>query len=1521
MSQTTRLNREIVDSTRISVPRVKIVVDDSDYVITMYTGIEKILKIEIKKGYDQKTVVSRSENNSETVQSKPSEKSTMDVFVEILASFFKTETVDIGVLEWDFKQHAVPGSENDLKMKKRQGIFVNVLSSKIEKSTGGSTVFHTEKLVISDKCASDFTKGLLNLCDKEYLDSMEVLTLTSIEKASKTGAWCDVYTENAESFYSQGVFYEEVPCVDKFLMTTSYRTTNWSTLRFARLNEKAMKIWSRAGSVLSRTPDKKEFKIVREKAEKKILLHKKTECGYSITVYTDEKFEKLGGMKWFETEFMNQKCDLGWFCKKCSDPFDYWYHQNLPTLNSKVLEINSDDTFVKSWGFKKSEGVGPPTATTTTEKERRPNNERAQLIAQYEQLYLEVSQLAENFTKKISEEIKKLEVLPQKKEIKTGLMKCKELSNGANALVETVQSMLLKLKKSEKFGVDVIRVRIGQILEAKSRLEASMKLFGDVGSKNKLPLQQIEKEILIAQCEQLFPEVSDLSVVVLTKMSEVAKKLEGVPLSAAVKTAMKPWKEWTRAFGGLPKLTSSLLNQFKNSSNQVSVKVIREKLDSIQKLRIRLESAMQSVEEMEGVSKDVIKTPDAGKAKLVAQCSQLFPEVATLLIKLTGIVTQNLKRLKDKKQTKAVKTEIKDCKDLLMSIDGLPGNLLTALKKIKNDEVEVKQIRVMMDQAQSIREKMEAEVKRFEGMGIYGDVGEEVNGNEGNPPDEKSVLIAQCEQLFLETSQMASKLLRIVTKYIKLLEAKPQKTEKWKNGLESCQNIANYCKKIPGCMKDYAYLLKIADVGAEEVRAEMRKTESIKRKLEVRLQQCHDYGYDTVDSEDVKKDSKVTPNGLKIIQTLVFRQLNEEKSALIAQCEQLFPEVSRMASRLIREMTNMIKQIEDLPRKTEELKNTLEACQTISNNCKPVPECMTKELTYLLKNSDTIGVEMIREKLGTAENMKRVLEDKLKNYENGSEDSEDVKKKTSVILNYEKYLLIAECEQLFPEVAHLASTLVSILSKLFEGTEGIKLKTEELRNSKEFCLEVIRVCEPVPQSTMNALTYILENDIGVERIRKELETVQENKLQLEEWLSDFENQKPSDCIDISDALDTVSLDKSKEELIAEYEQLAKEISQIAMNFSTNLFETAEASTRMAKPEELPKGFREDFETGAETYKGYSKKFDFAIGRSKKMEKGKLVKQILQMQKYKVQLEMEVETIAEKLWKKDSEDVSDAPDVKTMAVTDGVSEDAIKTSDDKKDYEAMNPAAGKAELVAQCEKLIPEVVQSVIKFLGFLTKYIERLEDASQTDAVKADLKDCKYVLKPIEGLPAKLLNVLRRIKGDDTFDVEEIRETMVKVHAIRREMETGMKRFEGMDMDVGEQANGKETTDGVSEDVIKTPNDSKDCEAKNPDCEEASEKPDVFQTIGKKMFGSIPEANALVDPRSRKARSINPDDYDYVGSMYPDDFTHYLEHRRKLENRDFDFDCSWARLQFLAVFFFVFFSILFVVLWIETFVY
>ncbi|KAF1754654.1 hypothetical protein GCK72_021217 [Caenorhabditis remanei] len=1783
MSQTTRLNREIVDSTRISVPRVKIVVDDSDYFITMYTGIEKFLKIEIKKGYDQKTVVSRSENNSETVQSKPTEKSTMDVFVEILASFFKTEAVDIGVLEWDFKQHAVLGSENDMKMKKRQGIFVNVLSSKIEKSTGGSTVFHTEKLVISDKCASDFTKGLLNLCDKEYLDSMKVLTLTSIEKASKTGAWCDVYTENAESFYSQGVFYEEVPCVDKFLMTTSHRTTNWSTLRFARLNEKAMKIWSRAGSVLSRTPDKKEFKIVREKAEKKILLHKKTECGYSITVYTDEKFDKLGGMKWFETEFM-----------------------------------------------------------------QRPN-ERDQLIAQYEQLYLEVSQLAENFTKKMIEEIKKLRDSPQTKEIKTGLMKCKELANGANALVETVKSMLLKLKKSEEFGVDVIRVRIGQILEAKSRLEASMKLFGSTGSNNKLPLQHIEREILIAQCEQLFPEVSHLSVVVLAKMSEVSKKLEGVPLTATMKTAMKPWKEWTRAFRDLPRLTSFLLNQFKNSSNQVGLKVIREKIDSIQNLKIRLEKAKESAEAMGGVSEDVVKTPDAGKAKLVAQCSQLFPEVATLLIKLTGIVTQNLKRLKDARQTKAVKTEIKDCRELLKSIDGCsPANLLKALKKIRNDEVEVETIREMIVQVQSIRRKMEAEVKRFEGMGIYADVGEEeatarkiqvlnpvvtsenhenledknksedgasggktaaaapdgktttedafgasepdvvkkidvahqilnspvvsedpdnviktpdekndskainlvtekaelvaqckqlfpevatslikltdiltqylkrlkggprtkavkteikyckevlksiddcspadllealkkirddeveveqiremmvpvqsIRGKlevemkrleglgicavvgEENLNDEKSVLIAQCEQLFSEVSQMASKLLRITTKWIKRLEDKPQKTDEYKNAVESCQNIANYCKKIPGCMKDFAYLLKISDVGAEEVRVEITKTENIKRKLEERLQQCQDYGYDSEDSEDVNKDSK---------------KLNEEKSALIAQCEQLFPEVSRMASKLMREMTNMIKQIKGLPRKTEALKNVLEACQTISNNCKPVPECMTEELTYLLKNSDEIGVKVIREKLGTAENMKHVLEDKLKKYEDDSEDPEDVnkdskklneeksaliaqckqlfpetgqvasrlmrkmtklikriedlpqktdackkmletcqiisnycepipekmkngltyllensdnievdeirdtmgelqdikhvleiklkqcekdsedsedvtkapdnKKKTTVILNYEKYLLISECEQLFPEVIQMASTLVSKLSKLIKLSEGLELKTEKQKNAVETCLEVLKMCEPVSESTMNLLTYLLENSnkIGVEYIREALENAQEKKIQLEEWLSTFENHKLSNCFNTGDVVDTVSLQKERKELSAEFVQLAEDVIQIAMNFSTKLSETAEiCRTRVAKPAEF-KEFRESCEKVAEQYKNHSKKFADALNECKKndlvkKDVGEIRQQILKLQAYKAELENDVETIAVKLWKKDCKN---APDVKTMAITDGVFEDVIKTPDDKKDYEAMNPAAGRAELVAHCEKLIPEVAQSVIKFLGFLTKYIERLEDAPQTDDVKADLKDCKYVLKPIEGLPAKLRNVLRRIKGDDTFDVEEIRETMVKVHGIRREMATGMKRFEGMDMDVGEQENGKETTDGVYEDVIKTPNDKKDSEAKNPDCEEASEKPDVFQTIGKKMFGSIPEANALVDPRSRKARSINPDDYDYVGSMYPDDFTHYLEHRRKLENRDFDFDCSWARLQFLAVFFFVLFSILFVVLWIETFVY
>ena len=68
---------------------------------------------------------------------------------------------------------------------------------------------------------------------------------------------------------------------------------------------------------------------------------------------------------------------------------------------------------------------------------------------------------------------------------------------------------------------------------------------------------------------------------------------------------------------------------------------------------------------------------------------------------------------------------------MLKSIDDCsPADLLEALKKIRNDEVEVEQIREMMVPVQSIRGKLEVEMKRLEGLGICADVGEEVSGKE-----------------------------------------------------------------------------------------------------------------------------------------------------------------------------------------------------------------------------------------------------------------------------------------------------------------------------------------------------------------------------------------------------------------------------------------------------------------------------------------------------------------------------------------------------------------------------------------------------------------------------------------------------------------------------------------------------------------------------------------------------------------------------------------------------------------------
>ena len=67
---------------------------------------------------------------------------------------------------------------------------------------------------------------------------------------------------------------------------------------------------------------------------------------------------------------------------------------------------------------------------------------------------------------------------------------------------------------------------------------------------------------------------------------------------------------------------------------------------------------------------------------------------------------------------------------MLASIDGVPRSLLNGLNRIKRDDtVEVEQIREMMVTVQNIRQKTEVELKRFEGLGIYEDVGEETTVN------------------------------------------------------------------------------------------------------------------------------------------------------------------------------------------------------------------------------------------------------------------------------------------------------------------------------------------------------------------------------------------------------------------------------------------------------------------------------------------------------------------------------------------------------------------------------------------------------------------------------------------------------------------------------------------------------------------------------------------------------------------------------------------------------------------------
>ncbi|EFO89518.1 hypothetical protein CRE_18152 [Caenorhabditis remanei] len=390
LKSTSTSNRFLVNSVVFSVPRVRFGYKEGRCLIMIYTGIETFLRMEFSKCTDG-TVIHRSESSwdpSEISTKSHASTDALHLSISILKSLLANQSILIGALE--------------LEMEKKTGGHQEVIRHFSPMTSTSTTKFRIRKLVFVHNAFGGCEKRIgTAICEMEDLVGMErICLMISSKKLGVTRSF--VQREKAWNGKSMVLnelcMRSDIREVMHFFKKSSDRMTD------ATADESPLNTF-----VQSYEPPRPSQKWNFERIDKHkyILRTTKTPCGEWSHVLRER--DEKGHMPFFESE----KCGMGYLCRTCSDPFDYWYHQNLshrvlhePFWNGVIdlmpdfekeceklrihLEKNEKERIQKaqkgskripkvkkSWGFKVTSSLEIlMMPSTTTKKNREKKNKK-----------------------------------------------------------------------------------------------------------------------------------------------------------------------------------------------------------------------------------------------------------------------------------------------------------------------------------------------------------------------------------------------------------------------------------------------------------------------------------------------------------------------------------------------------------------------------------------------------------------------------------------------------------------------------------------------------------------------------------------------------------------------------------------------------------------------------------------------------------------------------------------------------------------------------------------------------------------------------------------------------------------------------------------------------------------------------------------------------------------------------------------------------------------------------------------
>lgn len=129
-------------------------------------------------------------------------------------------------------------------------------------------------------------------------------------------------------------------------MGASTRSPGFGHFRFAEFSGYAEELWNSVEEPVIQLTAELTLKMLETPTARgpMKIIHQRSACGYWIYAVLNSQSDQMKNID------LGKSCGLGWLCKKCTDPFEYDYYQNLgrrlvrePKWNTMIADGYEDE--------------------------------------------------------------------------------------------------------------------------------------------------------------------------------------------------------------------------------------------------------------------------------------------------------------------------------------------------------------------------------------------------------------------------------------------------------------------------------------------------------------------------------------------------------------------------------------------------------------------------------------------------------------------------------------------------------------------------------------------------------------------------------------------------------------------------------------------------------------------------------------------------------------------------------------------------------------------------------------------------------------------------------------------------------------------------------------------------------------------------------------------------------------------------------------------------------------------------